>query len=89
MPSLETVVFTRQGCCLCDEAIQLLAAHGLQPTLVDIDLQPELAERYGTCVPVVCIAGRERFRGKVDPRLLKRLLVGQSAFTPAQDATPE
>ena len=34
----------------------------------------ELRNRFDTCVPVVEIDGRIRFRGRVDPRLLRRIL---------------
>lgn len=70
------VLYTREGCHLCEDAQRLLEAHGLKPRLVDIDLDPELTARFGSCVPVVVIDGRTRFRGRVDPRLLRRLLAG-------------
>ncbi len=72
MPSV--IVYTRRGCHLCEEALDLLRRHGLAPELVDIDTDPELRARYNHCVPVVVIDGRERFRGRVDERLLVRLL---------------
>jgi len=59
---------------LCDEAHQTLVEHGLQPVHVDIDGDSALRESFDTCVPVVEIDGKVRFRGKVDPVLLKRLL---------------
>lgn len=68
------VLYTRAGCHLCDEAQQTLEQHGLTPQLVDIDKDPALAHKYNECVPVVSIDGKERFRGKVSPLLLKRLL---------------
>jgi glutaredoxin len=74
VPTPDVVLYTRRGCHLCAEAAELLAAHGLSPQSVDIDADPALAARYNTCVPVVVIAGRERFRGRVDPLLLRRLL---------------
>ncbi len=70
----EVTVYTRHGCHLCEEAETVLVAHGLTPQSVDIDAHPELRERYTNCVPVVVIDGRERFRGRVDPVLLRRLL---------------
>ena len=73
----EVILFTREGCHLCDDALLLLRQHGLDPALVDIDRDPKLRERYNVCVPVVVIDGRERFRGRVEPRLLKRLLHGR------------
>lgn len=74
MGSAEVVLYTRKGCHLCDDAAALLREHGLQPTAIDIDADPALRERYNTCVPVVVIDGKERFRGRVNEVLLKRLL---------------
>jgi glutaredoxin len=74
MTSRSVVLYTRQGCHLCDDALELLRKHGLQPEKVDIDADPQLRERYTTCVPVVVIDGKERFRGRVNEVLLRRLL---------------
>lgn len=68
------VLYTRAGCHLCDEAHDLLMQHGLRPKLVDIDADPSLVERFGQCVPVVEIDGKIRFRGRVSPVLLRRLI---------------
>lgn len=68
------VLYTRAGCHLCDDALHLLEEAGVEPQSVDIDADPQLRERFDTCVPVVEIDGRIRFRGRVDPVLLKRLL---------------
>ena len=73
MPA-EVILYTRSGCHLCDDAKSTLFAHGLNPTEVDIDSDPSLREKYTNCVPVVMIDGRERFRGRVDEVLLRRLL---------------
>ena len=70
----EVVLYTRKGCHLCEEAEALLVSHGLRPRLVDIDADPLLRERYNECVPVVEIDGRERFRGRVNEVLLRRLM---------------
>lgn len=70
-------VYSRQGCHLCDDALSLLVRHGLMPHVVDIDADPALRERYTECVPVVEIDGQERFRGRVNEVLLRRLLAGQ------------
>jgi glutaredoxin len=67
-------LYTRAGCHLCDEAQALLARYGLPPDLVDIDADPALRERFNHCVPVVFIDGRQRFRGRVNVVLLKRIL---------------
>ncbi len=70
----DVILYTRQGCHLCEQAKDVLRQHGLTAREVDIDQQPDLHARYHECVPVVVIDGRERFRGRVDPRLLRRLL---------------
>jgi glutaredoxin len=72
--SHRVVLYTRQGCHLCDDAKKLLESHGLAPATIDIDADPALRERFDTCVPVVEIDGQIRFRGRVEPVLLKRLL---------------
>jgi len=73
------VLYTRQGCHLCDDARSLLERYGLKPSLVDIDADSQLRVRYTECVPVVEIDGRERFRGRVNEVLLRRLLAGQDS----------
>jgi glutaredoxin len=78
------VLYTREGCCLCEEAAELLARYRsyLPPaTEVDIDTDPRLRERFATCVPVVEIDGEIRFRGVVNEVLLRRLIDG----TPVED----
>ncbi len=70
----QVLLFTRSGCHLCEEAEALLVRHGLSPLKIDVDADPQLREKYDTCVPVVVIDGKERFRGQVNEVLLKRLL---------------
>jgi glutaredoxin len=74
MPSHQVRLYTRRGCHLCDVAKDQLLRHGLSPQEVDIDADPELCERFTNCVPVVEIDGKVRFRGRIDERLLRRLL---------------
>jgi glutaredoxin len=72
------VLYTRQGCHLCDNARATLESAGqrfpLVLTTVDVDSDPDLVARYGMEVPVVLVDGRLRFRGCVNPVLLDRLL---------------
>src|SRR5260370_3433396 len=79
---LHVVMFTRQGCHLCDTAWQLLLTrhriYGFRLEMVDVDNDAELAARYGLEVPVVTVDGHVRFRGGVDEVLLDRLLRVQS-----------
>jgi glutaredoxin len=68
-------LYTRDGCHLCDDAHQLLRSYGIEPEVIDIDANPQFLAEYNECVPVVRIDGKVRFRGKVDRRLLERLLI--------------
>ena len=67
-------LYTRVNCPLCDEARAELVRHGLRPTLIDVDGDAALRQRFGNCVPVVYLKGRLRFRGRVNEHLLRRLL---------------
>ena len=70
--------YTRDGCPLCDEAWEVVEAarrrHGFTLERGDVDADPELAAEYGECVPVVVIDGKVRFRGRVSPVLLERMV---------------
>jgi glutaredoxin len=72
--TMNVVIYTRDGCHLCEDAEALLRAHGLDPMLVDVDADAALHEQFNACVPVVEIDGKIRFRGRVEPLLLRRLL---------------
>jgi glutaredoxin len=77
-PELQVVMYTRAGCHLCDDAWAILQqsqrAYGFTLESHDIDRDPALAAQYGNCVPVVTVAGKLRFRGRINPELLRRLL---------------
>ena len=73
-PTIKIVLYTRAGCHLCEEAHEMLSELGVTPELVDIDTDPSLHEQFDTCVPVVEIDGKIRFRGRVDRVLLRRIL---------------
>ena len=78
------ILYSRAGCHLCDEARAVLNKYaGFLPPIeeVDIDADPELVSRFSTCVPVVELDGRVRFRGRVNEVLLRRLI----AATPPRD----
>lgn len=75
--SWQVILYTRQGCHLCDGAWQLLEQarrrHGFHLETRDVDTDPELVRQHGLHVPVVEVNGRVRFRGIVNPVLLRRL----------------
>jgi glutaredoxin len=75
---MKVVLYTRAACHLCDDARVLLESEGLSPESFDIDADPALREKFDTCVPVVEIDGVVRFRGRVEPVLLRRLLRAKS-----------
>jgi Glutaredoxin-like domain (DUF836) len=63
---------TRQGCHLCDDALELL--RGIPLTIIDIDLDPELLLLYHERVPVVLDAtGSVVAEGAITPDQALRL----------------
>lgn len=71
------VLYTRDGCHLCDEAKQALADFGdalPEPIEIDVDADEQLRAKYTDCVPVVEFDGKVRFHGRVDRALLRRLI---------------
>ena len=75
---LRITVYSRGGCGCCRKAKDVLegfcAKYRIEVEEVDVDADPALRDRYGMEVPVVAVAGKVRFRGKVDPVMLGRLL---------------
>jgi glutaredoxin len=76
--SREVVLYGRDGCCLCDEARQVLErVRARQPfTLVqrDIDTDDALQRAYLERIPVIAIDGVEVFELFVDESELERRL---------------
>ncbi|MCA9015611.1 MAG: glutaredoxin family protein [Planctomycetaceae bacterium] len=71
-------VYTKENCPLCEEAAEILedyAAYLPPAEFVDIYSDPALVKQFGTCVPVVAIDGKIRFRGRINEVLLRRLIV--------------
>jgi hypothetical protein len=92
-------LLTRRDCKLCDEALETLLhfQHALPSIdVVDIDGDPQLVRQFGESIPVVEIDGRVRFRGRIDWRLLQRMIdaaelrrSAQENAEPASDLRPE
>jgi hypothetical protein len=76
--SFPIVLYTRQGCHLCAEALDLLRQYekpyGLTIHIIDIDQDPGLVSAYGDKVPVIALEGRPRLWGKPNAVLLRRIL---------------
>lgn len=74
----EVLLYTRKDCCLCDEmkaAVRAVAEKiPLQMEEIDVDRTPELAERYGSEVPVLFINGRKAFKYRVTAEELAKKL---------------
>lgn len=72
------IVYSRSHCGCCEQAIKTLTQaqeqHQFTLEIIDIDTVPELKTLYDAQVPVIVINGKVRFRGKVNPVLLERLL---------------
>ena len=97
-PSL--ILYTRQGCCLCEGLEERLrelglAAGGATPRLqlIDVDGDPQLQSRYGLEVPVLAVrrAGAAwRELPRVPPRLsgerLAQWLERQGVAPPAPES---
>jgi hypothetical protein len=68
--TLQLLLFTRQGCCLCEGLEEKLAALVPAPpiTRIDVDHDPALQARYGLEVPVLAVA-----RGQADWQELPRV----------------
>jgi hypothetical protein len=69
----ELLLYTRQGCCLCEGLAEKLLALQPPPRLrrIDVDQDAALQARYGLEVPLLaqCTAAGERLLPRVSPRL--------------------
>jgi glutaredoxin len=74
----KVTLYTRAGCCLCDEAKHVLESvrrrAGFELEELDIDADPVLLRLYNHEVPVIAINGSKAFKYKVtEAELLKKL----------------
>ncbi|CAB4697350.1 MAG: glutaredoxin family protein [Actinobacteria bacterium] len=76
--SARVTLYSRTGCHLCDDARvvveQVCAELGEEYAEVDIDLDPELVERFGHEVPVTFVDGRQHDFWRVDADRLRAAL---------------
>ena len=75
------VVYSREGCHLCEAAEQVVAAvvaeTGDSWERVDVDADPELVARFNEQVPVTFVDGRQHDFWRVDPVRLRAALSGR------------
>jgi len=74
----KVTLYTRAGCCLCDDAKRVLDAArrhaGFDLEELDIDADAALRQLYNDEVPVIAINGRKAFKYRVtETELLKKL----------------
>lgn len=74
----QVTLYTRAGCCLCDEAKQVIAAARLHADFdydeIDIDANPDLVRLYNDEVPVITINRKKAFKYRVHINDLLRKL---------------
>lgn len=79
MSKNQVVIYTRNGCHLCDEAKAAMQAAGCEEdfelTEIDIDSDQELLKRYQNDIPVITINGVEAFRHRLSAREFKDALL--------------
>lgn len=76
--SARLVLYTRDGCGLCDEMLAelgpWLAERGLAAELRDVDADPQTRRRFGLKVPVLTVDGVPACYGHLDLEAVERLL---------------
>lgn len=70
--------YTRAGCHLCDDAYDVVRAvcdeRGAEVSVIDVDADPALRERYGDEVPVVTVDDAVVGFWRIDPQVLAQAL---------------
>lgn len=78
MSGARVLVYSRQGCHLCDVALgvvaRVCAETGSSYDVVDVDTDPALQEEYGEQVPVTLVDGRRHDFWRVDEARLRAAL---------------
>lgn len=75
-PPVPLVLYTRAGCGLCEEMEAVIEAARLPFPFalerVDIARDPALLEAHGRSIPVLTIAGRTAFKGRMERSAFER-----------------
>lgn len=87
---LELRLYTRARCPLCVAMKAELARARVHPPFrlleIDIENDPDLRARYGASIPVLEIAGRAAFKGRLTVAEFERRYTRRLAEVRAQDA---
>ena len=71
-------MLSRAECCLCSDMIELLEGEGrslgLEFSVVDVDNEPELQQRFGDVLPVLLRDGLPVAKVRLDRQALVRLV---------------
>jgi glutaredoxin len=70
----QVVLYSAQGCHLCDEARDVLTAEGIAFEEVEVTGRPDLEAAYREWLPVVEIDGERAFVYRIPPQGLRRRL---------------
>ncbi len=72
---IEIEVFSRPDCHLCDIALEIIAnlqqRYPLMLKVTNVETDPQLEEKYGSQVPVVCIGRHTMFKYPFKPAELE------------------
>lgn len=90
---VELRLYTKASCPLCETMKTELARARVQPPfrLVEVDIEgdPELCARYGESIPVLEIAGRAAFKGRLTAAEFERRYARRLAELRAENAPDE
>ncbi|HEU4867974.1 MAG TPA: glutaredoxin family protein [Actinomycetota bacterium] len=70
----DVVLYTKPGCCLCDDAKAALERAGIGFREVDINRDPGLFAEYGIRIPVVEVGGVPAFEAGMNPDEIAELV---------------
>lgn len=65
MDRVRIELVTRAGCHLCGDVERLLAEEGIDVTVLDVDSDQELFDRYDFRVPVLLVEGEPALEGMI------------------------
>lgn len=76
---MRLVLVTRQGCHLCDQALEILRALGHEPLQADVDADDHLHDLYDWRVPVVLLDDHVVAEGRITHEQLEKAVGKGSA----------